>query len=175
MCHPSTLESKKRLDLECLFSQGARETSVPSEGSGAPVSSANPRLIAYSCCCCCCCCRCLLQCHAIQRAFNGLVPEELPASLTDVSESGTVLKFLLCGKECRRFPGSIHISSNERYLLGQNTTCEFSGQFSLSSYKRFKQQSNGGKGYKLEWRPQILIWFWLSYVAFLSSACQCLE
>ena len=126
VCHPSTLESKKRLDLECLFSQGARETSVPSESSGVPVSSASLRLIAHSCCCCCCC-RCLLTCHAIQRAFNGLVSEELPASLIDVSESGTVLKFLLCGKECRRFTGSKHIRSKERYLLGQNKSCEFSG------------------------------------------------
>ena len=33
--------------------------------------------------------------------------------------------------------------SKERYLLGQNTTCEFSGQSPLSSYKMtLKQQFN---------------------------------
>ena len=61
--------------------------------------------------------------------------------------------------------------SKERYLLGQNTTCEFSGFSPLSSYKNdIRQQLNGEKRRKLRWRAKPLNCFWLSYVVFLSSA-----
>jgi len=38
------------------------------------------------------------------------------------------------------------------YLLGQNTTCDFSGQSPLTSYKTtLKQQLNGEKRWKMRW------------------------
>ena len=68
--------------------------------------------------------------------------------------------------------GSKHTEgSKERYLLGQNTTREFSGQSPLSSYKTtLKQQLNGGKRLKMRWRAKPPICFCLS-----CFCIQCLE
>ena len=73
-----------------------------------------------------------------------------------------------------RWAKTIHVTRSKhvkglkaRYLLGQNTTCEFSGYSPLSSYKTtLKQQLNGEKRWKMRWRAKRLICFGVELCCF---------
>ena len=66
---------------------------------------------------------------------------------------------------------SKHITDlQDRCLWGRNTTCEFSGQSPLSSYRTTpKQQLIGENRWKMRWRTEPLICCWLSSVVFVTS------